>query len=271
MCGFCNIGKEVDPPTPFDENDFNRMSNDVWIGAINNQVLPEGIYLKTAKYLRIFKCSNAGTNSAFFSGFRNLLLKRFIVPSAINVAASAIQNSRIDYSIGTITAANLALINTRINSINDLTVTAGSALQNAVIGYCNNVTISGALSNQAFFGTDINILGTINCTTTNFQRMFQGCTTRELVFSAIPANPTNLTSSNGAFTLMPNLERMVLPNMEQGFSIANSAMSAAALLEMANSVGTANGSQTITTTGNVGAADTAYIAVLNGKGYTVIN
>jgi SPP1 gp7 family putative phage head morphogenesis protein len=52
MCGFCNIGKEVDPPTPFDENDFNRMSNDVWIGAINNQVLPEGIYLKTAKYLK---------------------------------------------------------------------------------------------------------------------------------------------------------------------------------------------------------------------------
>jgi SPP1 gp7 family putative phage head morphogenesis protein len=47
-----NIDKEVDPPTPFDENDFNRMSNDVWIGAINNQVLPEGIYLKTAKYLR---------------------------------------------------------------------------------------------------------------------------------------------------------------------------------------------------------------------------
>ncbi len=51
MCGFCNIGKEVDPPTPFDENDFNRMSNDVWIGAINPQNLPESIYLKTAKYL----------------------------------------------------------------------------------------------------------------------------------------------------------------------------------------------------------------------------
>jgi SPP1 gp7 family putative phage head morphogenesis protein len=47
-----NIDKEVDPPTPFDENDFNRFTNDVWIGAVNNQVLPEGIYLKTAKYLR---------------------------------------------------------------------------------------------------------------------------------------------------------------------------------------------------------------------------
>jgi len=55
MCGYCdilNIDKEVDPPTPFDENDFNRFTNDVWIGAVNNQVLPEGIYLKTAKYLR---------------------------------------------------------------------------------------------------------------------------------------------------------------------------------------------------------------------------
>lgn len=52
MCNFCNIGKEVDPPTPFDENDFNQFSNEVWIGAVNPQQLPTGIYLKTAKYLK---------------------------------------------------------------------------------------------------------------------------------------------------------------------------------------------------------------------------
>jgi len=52
MCTFCNVGKEVDPPTPFDENDFNRFSNDVWIGAVTPQQLPTGIYLKTAKYLK---------------------------------------------------------------------------------------------------------------------------------------------------------------------------------------------------------------------------
>jgi SPP1 gp7 family putative phage head morphogenesis protein len=55
VCGFCdiqNIGKEVDPPTPFDENDFNRFANDVWIGAINTDILPQGIYLKTATYLK---------------------------------------------------------------------------------------------------------------------------------------------------------------------------------------------------------------------------
>lgn len=54
MCGYCqiqNVGKEVDPPTPFDDNDFNRMSNDIWIGAVTKANLPEGIYLKTAKYL----------------------------------------------------------------------------------------------------------------------------------------------------------------------------------------------------------------------------
>lgn len=52
MCGFCNIDKEVDPPTPFDENDFNRLSNDVWIGAVTPRQLPTSIYLKTAKYLK---------------------------------------------------------------------------------------------------------------------------------------------------------------------------------------------------------------------------
>ena len=55
MCGYCdilNIDKEVDPPTPFDENDFNRLSNDVWIGAVTPAQLPQGIYLKTAKYLK---------------------------------------------------------------------------------------------------------------------------------------------------------------------------------------------------------------------------
>jgi SPP1 gp7 family putative phage head morphogenesis protein len=55
MCGYCdilNIDKEVDPPTPFNENDFNQFSNDVWIGAVTPAQLPQGIYLKTAKYLK---------------------------------------------------------------------------------------------------------------------------------------------------------------------------------------------------------------------------
>jgi len=257
--------------TNFADIDCNFSGANVILNVSTGLILNVGGYVKYSKYLRIFKCSSIGTNISFFSGFRSLLLKRFIVPSSIDVATTAFQGSIIDYDLENITAVANGLQSVRINSVNDLIITGGSALQSAVIGYCNNVIISGSVSSQAFFGTDINILGTINCTTTNFQRMFQGCTTRKLVFSAIPSNPTNISASGGAFTLMPNLEVLILPGLQVGFSIANSNMNAAALLALANSVGTANGVQTITTTGNPGAADTAYITLLNGKGYIVIN
>lgn len=51
MCGFCNIDKEVEPPSPFDENDLNRITNDVWIGAVTVDNLPSSFYWKTADYL----------------------------------------------------------------------------------------------------------------------------------------------------------------------------------------------------------------------------
>jgi len=54
MCGYCdivNIDTENTPPSPFDDNDFNRLSNEVWTGFVTTSNLPESIYLKTAKYL----------------------------------------------------------------------------------------------------------------------------------------------------------------------------------------------------------------------------
>ena len=51
MCGFCNIGKEVDPPSPIDENDFNQVTNGVWIGEFTTDNLPVPLYRKTAAYL----------------------------------------------------------------------------------------------------------------------------------------------------------------------------------------------------------------------------
>lgn len=54
MCGYCdivNMDTEMTPPSPFDENDFNRLSNEVWTGIVTTSNLPESIYLKTAQYL----------------------------------------------------------------------------------------------------------------------------------------------------------------------------------------------------------------------------
>ena len=51
MCGFCNIGKEVDPPSPIGEDDFNKVTNGVWIGEFTVDNLPVPLYRKTAMYL----------------------------------------------------------------------------------------------------------------------------------------------------------------------------------------------------------------------------
>ncbi len=51
VCGFSNISKEEEPPVPFDENDANRLINDVWIGIVTVANLPDLMYYKTAGYL----------------------------------------------------------------------------------------------------------------------------------------------------------------------------------------------------------------------------
>jgi len=54
MCNICDItndGIEQVPPSPFDENDINRVSNGVWIGEFTVESLPLPVYLKTSQYL----------------------------------------------------------------------------------------------------------------------------------------------------------------------------------------------------------------------------
>ena len=55
MCKICDItneGIEQVPPSPFDENDFNRISNGVWIGEFTVDNLPVPTYIKTAEFLK---------------------------------------------------------------------------------------------------------------------------------------------------------------------------------------------------------------------------
>jgi len=55
MCKICDInnkGIEEVPASPFDENDFNRITNGVWIGEFTVDNLPIPPYLKTADFLK---------------------------------------------------------------------------------------------------------------------------------------------------------------------------------------------------------------------------
>jgi hypothetical protein len=74
----------------------------------------------------------------------------------------------------------------------------------------------------------------------------------------------------GALRGMGNLEEMIVPGLQIGFTIANSNMGATALrCNVYISLGTANGSQTITITGNPGAA-TCTTSIATNKGFTVV-
>jgi len=55
MCKICDItneGIEQVPASPFDENDFNRITNGVWIGEFTVDNLPVPAYIKTADFLK---------------------------------------------------------------------------------------------------------------------------------------------------------------------------------------------------------------------------
>ena len=68
---------------------------------------------------------------------------------------------------------------------------------------------------------------------------------------------------------MGYLEEMILPGLQNGFTIEGSNMGATALDAMFTSLGTANGAQTITITGNPGAA-TCTTSIATDKGFTVV-
>ena len=134
-------------------------------------------------------------------------------------------------------------------------------------GFCNN--INSTESTNFCFNVDINILGTVTLTDTNFQRAFQNCTTKKLIFASLPSQPTNMTANGGCFIGMVNLEEMIVPGLQNGFTISGSNMGATALDAMFTSLGTANGTQTITITGNPGAA-TCTTSIATAKGFTVV-
>lgn len=105
--------------------------------------------------------------------------------------------------------------------------------------------------------------------TSNFTIMtsaFAGCRfLREVVLTG---DMSGVTTTTTMFTFGGNLRRCVLPGLRVGFSVAHNTLSAAALDEMFTALGTANGAQTITVTGNPGAA-TCNTSIATAKGWTV--
>jgi hypothetical protein len=222
--------------------------------------------------LRIFKCLDLGTGTTFFwnnYAWQNLKLEIFDIPtnglSTHRANNRTFLNTIINQPIGDIRGFGLSF-NGAVLSGGVGNITAKGDYADSNIVTCNNITLE---AQDAFTRCKVNILGSITATTTNFTRLFQGCTTKRLVFASLPSQPTNMTSNSGCFAFMGYLEEMILPGLQNGFTIEGSNMGATALDAMFTSLGTANGSQTITITGNPGAA-TCTTSIATDKGFTVV-
>ena len=224
--------------------------------------------------LRIFKCLDLGTDTTFFwanYSWQNLKLEIFDIPTnglqTHRGNNRTFQHTIINQSIGNIrgfgSCYNHAVLN---GGVGNIIAARSGDYTDATLVTCNDITVT---QSDCFTRCKVNILGSITATTTNFRRLFQGCTTKRLVFASLPAQPTSMANNSGCFAFMGYLEEMIVPGLQNGFTIEGSNMSATALNAMFTSLGTANGSQTITVTGNPGAA-TCDTSIATNKGFTVV-
>ena len=232
------------------------------------------LYMSNLPYLRIFKCTDIGFSN---NPSRALYAMSYNTYKIFEIPTDQFYSNSNTWQYSTFpddldlpdckSAGASSLRGITAKSIGHISASKGTFLQSANIGFCKDLRLNSG--QDLLMNANINISGSINSTSTTYRRNFQNCTTRRLVFSAIPAQPTGMANNNGCFYNMKNLEEMIVPGLQNGFTIAGSNMSATALDAMFTSLGTANGSQTITVTGNPGAA-TCTTSIATNKGFTVV-
>jgi hypothetical protein len=184
--------------------------------------------------LRIFKCLDLGTDTTFFwdnYSWQNLKLEIFDIPTnglqTHRANGRTFQNTIINQSIGNISGFGSSFINAVLNGgVGNIIDAKSSDYTDATLVTCNDINVNGL---DVFWNCKVNILGSITATTASFRRLFQGCTTKRLVFASLPSQPTNMTSNSGCFAFMGYLEEMIVPGLQNGFTIEGSNMGATAL------------------------------------------
>ena len=232
------------------------------------------LYMSNLPYLRIFKCTEIGYSSIPERGLYDMSYnnyKIFEIPTdQFYSSYTTWQYSTFpdDLDLPDLKSCNTySLRGVTAKSIGHISASGTGFLENANIGFCKDIKLNSG--QDLLLNANINISGSINSTITSYRRNFQNCTTRKLIFSAIPSQPTSMANNGGCFSGMKNLEEMIVPGLQNGFTIAGSNMSATALDAMFTSLGTANGVQTITITGNPGAA-TCDTTIATAKGFTLV-
>lgn len=142
-------------------------------------------------------------------------------------------------------------------------------LKHVAIKNTSNVTDMGAMFLDCKALEELPVLDTSSVT--EMAQMFIGCgALREVEFTDCSnvISADFMLGTSVAETQAASLERLILPGLTRGFELQNTQMSASALNDFFDSLGTASGSQTINITGAPGAA-TCDKSIATAKGWTI--
>lgn len=223
------------------------------------------VQLNDNPYLRIIECTSQGaTPTRCWNNLSNLNLEQFICTSPINFFGNQ-SKLFINYDLDEITG-DVNISDSKFKKINS----TNCKITNTFASEIGNITI-GTTGIDRYNDSQFEVSGSIACAGTNCRRLFAKSTSKKLIFSSMTAQPSNfnITTTSKPFHNCFWLEELILPGCETGFDITNSSMGATAIDALFTSLGTANGSQTITVTGNPGAASCT-TSIATDKGYTVV-
>ena len=233
------------------------------------------------KILDVSQATNVSINGNSVQWSSRVNLEKYLInPITTVVLTDGLRNNLRIKNFGdfnSLTTDSTSFFNlSNVETINNVNLTNTTSLQSTFrdcellksIGNINAPLATNVTS--AFRGCRLlRDLGdiTISSNITSLVEMFFSCTTlRRIVFTNSLINVTNVTTFiNGCV----NLRTLITPDLRLGLNIANNQMSATALNSWFTSLGTAAGSQTITVTGNPGAA-TCNPSIATAKGFTVV-
>lgn len=218
--------------------------------------------------------------SSFFANFSSLENLPLFETSSVTNFNSCFQsctslmdvpllNTSACINLTSMFASCVSLVEVPLFNLSNVTSTSNMFAGCSSLKFIPAFNLSSCTSLSTMFNGCINlqyvpVLNTALVTTVG--NMFPACSAL-LSFEATDMSlvTVNITWLNGT----NSLEKLILPGLRIGFNITDSNMGATELNALFTSLGIASGAQTITVTGNIGAA-TCDTSIATGKGYTVV-
>ena len=231
---------------------------------------------RTLPYLEIFKFENATLTGQFSLNKASIL--QIVEFNNVNlVRVLSLVNTKINqpFDFPSIRASNNSNQNLIIDSI-DSYVMATVETTDGIFRYIKCRKINSFTANSvgtSFQGRNfardayyLEEIGLIDAPFTRYDYGFSNCVNlRKVIFQDF----STVTNTLNMFLTTGNLGKLITPGCTIGIDITNNSMTASSLDDWFTSLGTANGAQTITITGNPGAS-TCDTTIATNKGFTVV-